>query len=181
MKVLNICVKVACGKNSLAVVLFCAFAAMTGASGQCSNNTSWAEFHRHDMIRFNPCETVLKVSNVADLGMKWSFTVSKLFIVYSSPAVMDGYLFVGSTANNNGLYAVNANTGAKLFGISRRATASSHRPPLLVGSFISVPRITRKSMHLTQKPVPRCGPSARESMGEQFSNGGGRCSLYRIA
>ena len=31
------------------------------------------------------------------------------------PAVMDGYLFVGSTANNNGLYAVNANTGAKLW------------------------------------------------------------------
>ena len=34
----------------------------------------WREFHRPDMVRFNPYENTLNTSNVGNLVLKWSYT-----------------------------------------------------------------------------------------------------------
>jgi outer membrane protein assembly factor BamB len=77
-------------------------------AGTCSNN--WTEFHRPNMQRWNPCEKMLNVNNVGSLSLKWSSTIRA---VYSSPAVVNGVVYVGSFDNN--VYALNAKTGAKLW------------------------------------------------------------------
>src|SRR5271163_197054 len=71
----------------------------------------WAQFHRHNMRRFDPCETVLNVHNVGNLELKWSYRTGAS--VTSSPAVANGVLYVGSYDHN--VYALNADTGALLW------------------------------------------------------------------
>ena len=39
-------------------------------SGQATGD--WTEFHRTNMERWNPYETVLSASNVGSLGVKWN-------------------------------------------------------------------------------------------------------------
>jgi outer membrane protein assembly factor BamB len=82
-----------------------------GQQPPCKHPSPWAEFHRHDMVRSNPCEKVLGVNNVGSLGLKWSYTTESG--VPSSPAVVNGVVYVGSIDNN--VYALNARTGAKLW------------------------------------------------------------------
>ena len=41
-------------------------------AGTCNNN--WTEFHRTNMMRWNPCEKVLNVKTVRNLQLKWSYT-----------------------------------------------------------------------------------------------------------
>lgn len=73
--------------------------------------TTWREFHRHNMERFNPYENILSVSNVGSLGLKWSYKTGDT--VWSSPAVTGGVVYVGSLDDN--VYALDARTGAKLW------------------------------------------------------------------
>jgi eukaryotic-like serine/threonine-protein kinase len=63
------------------------------------------------MQRWNPYETVLGVNNVGSLNLKWSYATG--FYVGSSPAVVNGVVYVGSDDGN--VYALNASTGAKLW------------------------------------------------------------------
>ena len=69
----------------------------------------WTQFHRNNMQRWNPYETVLDVNNVGSLKLKWSYPS----VSTSSPAVVNGVVYVGSGANN--VYALNASTGAPLW------------------------------------------------------------------
>jgi len=73
--------------------------------------TNWNQFHRRNMARFNPYEKFLTVNNVGNLGLKWSYTTGNT--VSSSPAVVNGVVYVGSWDGN--LYALNAHTGARLW------------------------------------------------------------------
>jgi len=50
------------------------------------------------MMRWNPCEKVLNVNNVGSLSLKWSYMTSGY--VYSSPAVANGVVYVGSDDGN---------------------------------------------------------------------------------
>jgi outer membrane protein assembly factor BamB len=77
----------------------------------CQGCNNWSEFHRPNMHRWNPYEDVLSVNNVGSLSLKWSYTTGSW--VDSSPAVVDGVLYIGSADGN--LYALNANTGARLW------------------------------------------------------------------
>jgi outer membrane protein assembly factor BamB len=77
----------------------------------CKAHTPWAEFHRYSMQRSNPCEKVLDVNSVANLGVKWSY--SAVAEVCSSPAVVNGVVYVGSDDYN--VYALNASTGTLLW------------------------------------------------------------------
>jgi len=77
----------------------------------CKAHTPWAEFHRHNTRRSNPCEKVLNVNNVGNLVSKWSYTT--LGSVYSEPAIANGMVYVGSQDHN--VYALNADTGAKVW------------------------------------------------------------------
>jgi len=61
-------------------------------AGKCNNN--WSEFHRPNMERWNPCEKVLNVHNVGSLLRKWSYKTDAY--VLTSPAVVDGVVYVGS-------------------------------------------------------------------------------------
>ena len=96
----------------ISVLILCAgFVSLAwGQKPTCKAYTPWAEFHRHDMTRWNPCEKVLNVKNVGKLGLKWSYATGG---VDSSPAVANGVVYVGSYDHNG--YALNARTGAKLW------------------------------------------------------------------
>jgi outer membrane protein assembly factor BamB len=85
---------------SLVVLILCAcFGTVAWGqqpAGTCVND--WSEFHRTNMERWNPCETALNVRNVGSLVLKWSYTTSNM--VESSPAVVNGAVYVGSLDNN---------------------------------------------------------------------------------
>ena len=99
--------------SAVALILGAGFVSVAwGQQPICTTYTAWAQFHRSDnMRRSNPCENVLKVRNVKNLRVKWSFTTGKA--VGSSPAAANGVVYIGSDDNN--LYALNAKTGAKLW------------------------------------------------------------------
>src|SRR5690349_12913576 len=77
----------------------------------CKVYSQWAQFHRSNMRRFNPCETVLSVNNVGSLGLKWGYATGSR--VQSSPAVVNGVVYFGSEDNN--VYALKAGSGALLW------------------------------------------------------------------
>src|SRR5438067_1350726 len=80
-----------------------------GQQPACTGCNNWSEFHRPNMHRWNPYEDILNINNVGSLSLKWIYTTGSW--VYSSPAVVDGMVYVGSGDSN--LYALNATTGAK--------------------------------------------------------------------
>jgi glucose dehydrogenase len=73
--------------------------------------TNWTEFHRPNMTRWNPYESVLNVGNVGRLASKWSYATGSS--VNSDPAVVNGVVYVGSVDHN--VYALKASSGAKLW------------------------------------------------------------------
>ena len=88
------------------------------ATGQSSGLTAlasflvqsdWAQFHfglHH--TGYNPYENVLSSSNVSALTLDWSYATGNS--VYSSPAVANGLVYVGS--DDDKLYALDAVTGS---------------------------------------------------------------------
>ena len=87
---------------------------VSSAAASTSSPADWTEFHRDNMQRWNLNETVLGVNNVGSLQLKWKSPVSPGSLgVSSSPAVVNGVVYIGSTDNN--VYALNAGTGAKLW------------------------------------------------------------------
>jgi outer membrane protein assembly factor BamB len=90
-------------------------AANTHANAQTSSSADWTQFHRDNMQRWNPYETVLGVSNAGTLELKWSFNIGSgsSLGTSSSPAVANGVIYVGSDDGN--VYALNATTHAKLW------------------------------------------------------------------
>jgi outer membrane protein assembly factor BamB len=80
----------------------------------------WTQFHRDNMQRWNPYETVLGVDNVGGLGLKWSFAAGSFV---NSPAVVNGVAYIGSSQGY--VYAVNASTGAKLWSFFTGDTVGS--------------------------------------------------------
>ena len=91
-------------------------AANSSAHAQTSSPSpgDWTQFMRDNMQRWNPYETVLGVSNVESLQLKWKigpyYTLSD---VQSSPAVVNGVVYFGGEDYN--VYAMNASTGALLW------------------------------------------------------------------
>ena len=116
------------------VLIFCAcFVSVAwGQEPACKCYNSWAEFHRYNMQRWNPCEKVLNVNNVGNLGLKWSYATGNR--VQSSPAVVNGVVYVGSDDHN--VYALNASTGAKLWSYTTGGVCIP-RPPWRMGWFMS--------------------------------------------
>jgi outer membrane protein assembly factor BamB len=94
----------------------CATSGGTGICGVQDSQTSlyvdWSEFHNTlDHQGFNQYENVLSPSTVGSLGLDWSYTTGNG--VYSSPAVANGVVYVGS--GDDKVYALNASTGALLW------------------------------------------------------------------
>jgi outer membrane protein assembly factor BamB len=84
----------------------------TAPTTPASSPGDWTQFLTDNMQRWNPYETLLGVSNVGTLQVKWSYPIGSN-ISASSPAVADGIVYFGSTDHN--VYALNAGTGAKLW------------------------------------------------------------------
>jgi len=88
--------------------------------------TDWPQFHfTADGTRLNPYENVLNPRNVRRLSLRWTYNTGN--VVYSSPAIADGALYVGSYD----LFALDANTGAKLW--SYNASTSTASPAVANG------------------------------------------------
>src|SRR5690242_10271739 len=104
---------------SVALLVLCVCFAPTvrAQNFNCTAPVNWTEFHTIDMARYNPCETVLNVENVGSLQVKWSAR-SRNYRVESSPAVVNGVVYVGSTKDR--LYALKASTGALLWTFAAR-------------------------------------------------------------
>jgi outer membrane protein assembly factor BamB len=88
-------------------------------------NTNWHQFG-YDKIhsRTNPYENVLSPTNVSQLTLDWSYTNGNGFHINSSPAIVNGVVYIGSSDDN--VYALDARTGAKLWNYTTgRAVRSS--------------------------------------------------------
>jgi outer membrane protein assembly factor BamB len=80
--------------------------------------TNWPEFHyANNRSGLNPYENVLSPSTVGNLGLLWSHLNTGATDagkgVYSSPAVVNGVVYVSSFDDN--VYTLNAKTGAKMW------------------------------------------------------------------
>src|SRR5580704_2477560 len=70
-----------------------------GAQGPFLVQTNWSQFHFNaDGTRLNPYENVLNVENAGNVGLKWSYITDNE--VFSSPAVANGVVSVGSNDSN---------------------------------------------------------------------------------
>jgi outer membrane protein assembly factor BamB len=81
-----------------------------------SSPADWTQFHRDNMQRWNPNETVLGVVNVGSLTLKWKNPTGVGGFspgLQSSLAVVNGVVYFSSDAGN--VYALNASTGATLW------------------------------------------------------------------
>jgi eukaryotic-like serine/threonine-protein kinase len=84
-----------------------------------ASSADWPQFHfGADRSGFNPGETTLSASNLAELGLSWRTTIRSAPL--SAPVVGAGTVYVGS--NDGSLYALNASTGGIVW---RGATGSS--------------------------------------------------------
>jgi uncharacterized repeat protein (TIGR01451 family) len=109
-------------------------AANTSQDAQSSNNVSnasaapspadWTQFQRDNMQRWNPYETVLGVSNVGSLQLKWKNPpIGAAGLAFeSSPAVVNGVIYFG---DGGSVYALNASTGAQLWSYFAEGVQSS--------------------------------------------------------
>jgi glucose dehydrogenase len=89
------------------------------AATTASSPADWTEFHRDNMERRNPYETVLGVNSVGSLQLKWKNPIGAYtggFGFHSSPAVVNGVIYFGSDDGN--VYALNASTGARLWSVA---------------------------------------------------------------
>ena len=111
--------------------------------------SDWNEFHRENMQRWNPYESVVSVTNASRLAPKWSL-VGRVFSPYEdpcnllsypfgnhppslpfndqlsstpSPSIANGVVYYGSV--DGSLYAVNASTGARLWTAASACLESS--------------------------------------------------------
>jgi outer membrane protein assembly factor BamB len=125
---------------SISALILCA-CFVPAAWGTCPAHTPWAQFHRYNMRRSNPCEKVLTVSNVKNLGLKWSYTTGSG--VESSPAVANGVVYFGSYDGN--LYALSAGTGALLWSYT---TGGGQSSPAVVNGVVYVRRGGRQRLRV---------------------------------
>jgi len=87
----------------------------TGLAGQSRFlvNTNWAEFHfSPDLDGLNPYENVLSPSNVSRLANRWTNHGGIRHATSSSPAIVNGIVYVGFDYY---LFALSANTGRVLW------------------------------------------------------------------
>jgi outer membrane protein assembly factor BamB len=87
----------------------------TGRAAQASFSVgvNWAQFRYSSLHKgVNPFENVLSTSTVGAIDLHWSFKTGS-FIGLSSPAVVNGVVYFGSSDHN--LYALDAATGALLW------------------------------------------------------------------
>jgi outer membrane protein assembly factor BamB len=105
-----------------------------GAQAAFTVSTPWAEVgFTTNGKRNNPYENVLNVNNAPGLDYEWSYATNS-FLLESSPAVVNGVVYVGSYDEN--VYAINAATGSKLW--SFKTTDNVNSSPTVVNGVVYV-------------------------------------------
>jgi len=94
--------------------------------------TDWTEFHRQDMMRLNPHENVLNPKTVGNLELKWSYKTGSY--VFSSPAVANGVVYVGSWDDNVYSFGLPNGDGSKQDASAERPDPKTLRPRLSLKS-----------------------------------------------
>jgi len=95
----------------------------SSASAETKTDTTWSQFHRPNMTRWNKYENTLNVTNVGNLVLEWSFYVGEGNDVLSGPAMNNGRVVAGS--GNGSVYALDAATGAELWDFQTGGAAYS--------------------------------------------------------
>jgi outer membrane protein assembly factor BamB len=94
----------------------------TGAQTPIMVETNWPTFgFTASGGRWNPYENSLGTNNVGQLSLKWFYPTGGP--VVSSPVVANGVVYVGS--NDNGVYALDALTGAYLWSFATQGPVQS--------------------------------------------------------
>lgn len=74
----------------LALILgACLVSVAWGQQPACKFSPLWAEFHKHNMMRWNRCENVLNVNNVGSLQLEWSYRAGNE-VISSAVTVANG-------------------------------------------------------------------------------------------
>jgi outer membrane protein assembly factor BamB len=140
---------------SIVVLILCA-RFVSVAWGQQTAGTcisKWAQFHKYNMRRSNPCEKVLKVNNVGELRLKWSYATADQ--VDPSPAVANGVVYVGS--EDSKVYALKASTGAKLW--SYTTENGVYSSPAVANGVVYIGSRDGNVYALNAGTAPSCGSS----------------------
>ena len=117
--------------------MLCVAMTATGAIGQSAvpiPGANWAQFHRDNMQRWNSLETGLGVNNAGGLAHKWTYPTGGF--VQSSPAVVNGVVYIGSDDGN--LYALMASTGQKLWSFSTGSGQTILDSPAVAGEVVYI-------------------------------------------
>jgi outer membrane protein assembly factor BamB len=98
-------------------------------------NTNWPQFHNGPLhLGNNTTENVLSPSNVSSIGLNWSYETGG--DVDSSPAVVNGVVYVGSEDGN--VYAINAATGAAVWAAPFPTGGAVFSSPAVVNGVVYV-------------------------------------------
>jgi hypothetical protein len=94
----------------------------SGASGGASSRSDWTQFHRNNMQRWDPYETVVGVNNANKLEPKWKYIgqptspyespCTEVGSLSPSPALANGVVYHGSVDAQR--YALNASNSRQL-------------------------------------------------------------------
>ena len=101
-----------------------------------SLQVNWSQFHFDPChTGFNPYEKVLSPSTVRNLVVDWQYNISSNHDMYSSPAVVNGILYVGSVP---GVYALDASTGALIWKYTTNCGYSNESSPAVVNGIVYI-------------------------------------------
>jgi len=110
-------------------------AANSSAYAQASTPPSpadWTQYHRDNMQRWNPYETVLGVNNAVDLQLKWKNSIGRdNGGIQPIVTFANGVIYFGS--DGSGLFALNAGSGALLWNYSTPDGAEIGAPAVANG------------------------------------------------
>jgi len=106
-----------------------------GAQAPFLVNTNWSQFgFASNGDRSNSYENELSPATVGGLKLLWSYTTGGS--VQSSPSVVNGVVYVGS--NDNNLYALRADTGAKLWSFPLNTGGIFHASPAVANGVVYI-------------------------------------------
>ena len=118
------------------ICLTCAVISLLAGSSvsQTDIAANWHQFHyAANGTRLNPRATVLTPETVPELKLKWHFKTGSF--IYSSPAVVDGVVYIGSGDHN--VYALNASTGKRIWKY-RTGAYVLYTSPAVVGGVVYI-------------------------------------------
>jgi outer membrane protein assembly factor BamB len=135
----------------------------SGAAATAPSLADWTQFHRDNMQRWNPYETVLGVGNVGGLQLKWKKSAYPNNPL-SSPAVVNGVVYIGSGDGN--VYALDASTGATLWSYDTGDPAQSS--PAVVNGVVYINSFRDSNngnvYALNASTAPSCGAMPQETL-----------------